>query len=176
MINTSKGWDGVPDENKLSVEEMLHKIMDRTGITREQAQEALDKNNNDLLDAMIYAERTYGVSSGKAQQQQPHFSVDEGKTSGENFDFNKVIFTAGKFLSANTLDISHNGSRIGSIPLFVCVLALLASFSTVLVAIIIAMFFNVSFSLKGRSTDFSKANSVIASVYDFVQSIKKMFA
>ena len=62
MINTEKySWN---DER----ENMINKIMTKAGVTREQAEEALEKNNDDLLDAMIYVERTYGLSSKAAAE------------------------------------------------------------------------------------------------------------
>ena len=39
--------------------EMVDKIVEKLGITREQAEQALEMHGGDLLDAMIYVERTY---------------------------------------------------------------------------------------------------------------------
>lgn len=40
-------------------QEMVDKIVEKSGITREQAEQALEMHGGDLLDAMIYVERTY---------------------------------------------------------------------------------------------------------------------
>ena len=77
MINTDKinRNYGFP-EGDMTAEQMIGKIVSRTGVTREQAREALEKFNGDLLDAMIYVERTYGQAAQTAQAAQE--LLDEG--------------------------------------------------------------------------------------------------
>ena len=217
MINTSKVNQSDIASAEISNatvnktnEEMIHKIMSRTGATKEQACEALAKHNNDLLDAIIYAERTYGAASvGRSQAQQPpvqptysqppqprvqqssadHYSAgadtntdqsqytfNEQKTETyKSIDIEGYLKKAYDLLFKNSLVISYNGARHGAIPLMVCLIALVASFSTVLIAAFVSMFFGVSFSLSGEKLGNSKVNILFDALFGMVNTLKTTF-
>lgn len=165
--------------NEMTTEEMIAKIMERTGATREQAQDALNRCGGDLLDAVIFAERTYGQASRQSAQ---NYSYGENKayeqpyTAAPAFDFNEFLRKARTTLKRHSVNINYNGNIVGTIPLVVLIIAMLLSFNAVLVIMLAAMFFNVSYSVTGTSKGVMKVNIFLSTVYSMVQTFKKSFS
>lgn len=166
----------------MTTEEMIAKIMERTGATREQAQDALNRSGGDLLDAVIFAERTYGQASRQSAQNGAYGSFNENKTYSQPysaapaFDFNEFLRKARMTLKKHSVIISYNGAAVGTLPLVVCIIAMLLSLNSVLVIMIAAMFFNVSYSISGTSKGVMKVNLFLNTVYSMVQTFKKSFS
>ncbi|MBQ2604842.1 MAG: hypothetical protein II589_07470 [Clostridia bacterium] len=95
-------------------EEMVEKIVSRTGITEEQAKEALEKNNNDLLDAMIYVEKTY--SAKKQPEENAAFTANipngQPQENPQNNNYAQQPFEQPAF-NENKCYGSINGEKIG---------------------------------------------------------------
>lgn len=186
MINTDKNVNNAAQENSVTSEEKLHKIIDRTGVTPQQAQEALEKNNGDLLDAMIYVERTYGQASKTAQQAQsaqnaqntgaqpqPEFKeAPKTSTAQPSADFSAAVKKIGDFLIGNRLVINRNGQEVTAIPMLICAIALLLRFDVVLLLMLGSQFFNVSYRFRGPNLGNAKINLVFDTVYNVIQNIK----
>ena len=202
MINTEKTTSAgfpEPEENKLSTEEMLHKIIDKTGVTKEQAAESLEKNNGDLLDAMIYVERTYGKASQAAQnvqqaqpvqteqtaqsaqtaqaQQQAYtasqtYAAPENGAKAATEDFTNAAKKAGNFLIDNSLVIYHKCREVVELPMIVALAILILLFQISIPAAIVAMFFDVSYQFRGPQLGRGKFNFVLDAVYGMVRKLK----
>ena len=198
MINTEKTTPAgfpEPEENKLSTEEMIHKIMDKTGVTKEQAQEALEKNNSDLLDAMIYVERTYGRASQAAQAaqtaqqaqtaqaaqqtytQQAYTQPQQSYTAPQNTaapgpDFSAAAKKAGSFITDNSFVIFYKGKEVVELPLIVAIAGLLLMFELTVPAAIIALFFDVTYRFRGPQLGRAKFNIALDAVAGMVRNIK----
>ena len=73
--------------------EMVDKIVEKSGITREQAEQALEMHGGDLLDAMIYVERTY--KNGNASSSFSTNANDSAYTASEPqpVNFNAQAYT-----------------------------------------------------------------------------------
>lgn len=167
--------------------EMIEKIVSRLGVTPQQAEEALQKNNWDLLDAMIYAERTYGQQNNANASHYTTYNanntnvVNNGDFSG--FDERKSCFDRKSAKDVfhnlfrkslcNGIALVYNGNEIVTIPILVWIFVILSSCSSVLLLMLISMFFNVSYRFKGSELGGSRFNKVFDEVYDFVQNLKK---
>ena len=187
MINTEKTTSAgfpEPEENKLSTEEMLHKIIDKTGVTKEQAAESLEKNNGDLLDAMIYVERTYGKASQAAQNVQTAQAQQQAYTASQTYaapengakaateDFTNAAKKAGNFLIDNSLVIYHKCREVVELPMIVALAILILLFQISIPAAIVAMFFDVSYQFRGPQLGRGKFNFVLDAVYGMVRKLK----
>ena len=193
MINTNKPNSGnFPEfeEEKMTNEEKLRKIIDRTGITTEQAQEALDKFGGDLLDAMIYVERTYVKAAKQAQNTQtaqqsaqaaqpdmgaapqPEYTAQQQTEPTSGCDIGAAAAKAWSVLSQNWLVLSREGKELVSLPMYIVLLVLLVRFDIALLAAICAMFFGVSYRVKGEKLGKMKVNFVLDTVYAMVQNLK----
>lgn len=182
-------------------QEMVDKIVEKAGITREQAEQALEMHGGDLLEAMIYVEKTYmaqndfssssfSTNSNTSVNTEPgsqpaDFNQQAYTNSQPNFNFNeqkkpsvdgKVIGGMVKkilnFLVNNGITIYHNEKEFVTIPIIVWVILFFSSISSLVVLMFITMFFNVRYSFSGRDFDNSKINGVMAEIYTFVQNLK----
>ncbi len=210
MINTEKVYRSYDDPNdrKITVDEMIEKIIKRTGVTKEQACEALEKNKNDLLDAMIYIERTYGPSAKakeaqqeaaqaataaqaaqtaqaaaqttaqQAQAGQQTYSyappiLNEKKPTGA--DVKNVIRKFIDILVNNNLVIYKDGQEVIALPILIVLVASLVSISSILVIGIVAMFFGVTYRIKGPDVSEHKPNVVLDTLSGMAKNIKNAF-
>lgn len=173
--------------------EMVERIVKKSGITREQAEEALEKNNNDLLDAMIYVERTYSSGrtddsshystyerepSGADYSQAPHSGFtgfDYSKSAAEDKGFEEAVKSCMKTAVKNGISVSYKGKEVFSLPLLIWIIAFFSSASTLFWVMIISMFFDVRYHVKGVTFNSEKANVFMDKVYGFVNSIKNSF-
>lgn len=165
--------------------EMIDKIVQKSGITREQAEDALAKNNWDLLDAMIYVERnysqqasssssSYSTYNGGYNQNPQSFRFDEKqKTQSGSFDGEGVLKKLWEFLVRNSLVISRNGRDIAALPVIVWAVLLLSSFSSILVIMLLTMFFDVKYYFRGQQLGTDAVNGVMDSIFNLVQKVKK---
>lgn len=192
MINTEKINFNTLNSDGMTRDEVVEKIIARTGVTKEQAEEAAEKSNGELLDAMIYAEKHYGQAS-KGGTVQPVISVAEKKSEQPNYKnptgmpdtpvykapqptkpgfFEKI----GRALINNSIVISTSRKRVMSIPLIVAILLGLSIGSAVLVAVVISMFCGIRYSFEGESKQNSEFNHASDSVYSAVQTVKSAFS
>ena len=167
--------------------EMIEKIVSKSGITPQQAEEALRLNNWDLLDAMIYVERTYGqhnnanssyyttfnAGNAGADFNQGFDGINEQKYGVDGNSFSDVIRKLFRKSVRNGIAIVNNGRDVVTIPLLLWIIFILSSFSSVLLLMLVSMFFNVNYRFKGSDLEGSKLNNVFNIVYDFVQNLKK---
>ena len=168
----------------MTFEEMVEKIVSKSGVTREQAIEALKKNNNDLLEAMIYVERTYvtprntygssGYDANRSNPQQDFSDLNNAKNAArENYEFKKTAVSLIQTLWKNQLAVSYQNTEIMSMPLLIWLLFFMVSASTLLLIIIISLFFDVRYYYKGVTMDSNKVNRVLDKVYTMINAIKK---
>ncbi len=175
-------------------QEMVDKIVNKSGITREQAEQALEMHDGDLLEAMIYVEKTYQQKSetssssfttnpnaafnSDADQQAnnnaaQNFNVNEEKTSGYDREaIGGIVKKIIDFVVSNCITIMYNENEVATIPLIVWIVLFFSSISTLVVLMFIAMFFNVRFSFSGKDLGNDKANRVMSDIYTFVQNLK----
>ncbi len=170
----------------MTKDEMIEKIMSKSGITREQAEEALEKNNNDLIDAMIYVERTYmtarnmyGSSGYEGYSNNPgqdFRNFNCSKTAAqEDSEFKNTVLSILETLWKNKITVSYKNEEVMSMPLLIWIVLFMISASTLLLVMIISLFFDVRYYIKGVTLDAKKANSFMDSVYNAVNMIKKSF-
>lgn len=167
--------------------EMIEKIVGRLGVTPAQAEEALQRNSWDLLDAMIYAERTYGQQNNANASHYTTYNAnnanvgnngnfggfDERKSGFDRKSAREVFHNLFRKSLHNGIAVMYNGNEIATVPIIVCIILILSSCSSVLLVMLIWMFFNVSYRFKGNELGGSKLNEVLDGVYDFVQNLKK---
>lgn len=161
--------------------EMIDRIVEKSGITKEQAEDALAKNNWDLLDAMIYVERTYSQQSGASSystynggyNQNPQGFDEKPKTQSDDFDGRRMLRKFCHMLTRNDIVISRNGKDIVALPVLVWALLLLSSFSSILLLMIITMFFGVKYYFRGQELGTDTVNGAADSIFNLVQKVKK---
>jgi hypothetical protein len=145
--------------------EKVEKIREKTGVSYEEAKAALEANNYDLLDAVIYLEkqgRTNTASANYSTGWEGHTNllVTESpkggqKKSGDASDSVGAFFAwIGKLIRKaweNKFVIAKEGKEIGQMPVLVLILLLFGFFWVVIPLLIVGLFFDFRYSFKGGS-------------------------
>ena len=180
--------------NKMDDFEKVEKLRQKANVSYEEAKEALDKSQGDLLDAMIYLEGQGKVSS---EEQTSRSTTYEGQTDlvdvrdtveKEDRKNKKSERTLGQKIKHlchliwikmkdNKFLVERRGEKIVTIPVWVLILALFVSFWTVGVVLIVGLFFECRYEIAGPddlrivNDAFDKAGDVVDKVKDEVDKL-----
>lgn len=166
--------------------EMIDKLSQKAGVSKEQAEEALVKANWDILDAMLFIQKQNGTGDVSSSSSYSTYENRDDKAEGnhnykttEDGSYNGYIKKVAEFLEDlinksinNSFVISRNEKKVLSCPVLVFVILTLASVSGFLLILIIGMFFNFKYSFTGTDLGNSKVNSVTDGAFKIVQNFK----
>ena len=168
--------------------EKVEKLVERAGVSFEEAKQALDESNGDMLDAMILLERS-GKTKGpknstystKYEDQSAYYAASEqmeqdkqsaGKTFGD-----KVV-AAGKkvwhVLSHNYLNVKRGEEPVVQLPLWAVVVILLSAWYLVWIILIVSLFFDVRYSFSGEA-DLKTVNDIMDKAANVAEKTKEEF-
>ncbi|MCF0148758.1 MAG: ubiquitin [Clostridium sp.] len=170
---------------------LVEKLKDKANISYEEAKEALEANNWDMLDAMIYLEEKGKIKRPSIST----FYTNESRDTYSN-DYNVVVYDKkeerwssrrangfeGIFEAlcriidtCNNIffEISKEGRMFLKIPITVLVLLLIFTFWIVIPLIIVGLFFDIEFSVSSKRVNTEKVNKVFAEISLFVKKIKE---
>lgn len=168
--------------------EKVEKLRQRANISYEEAKEALEKSQGDLLDAMIYLE---GQGKISADEQTSRSTTYEGQTDlvdvrdtvekedKKNKKSERTLGQKIKYLChliwikirENKFLVERKGEKIVTLPVWVLLLALLVSFWTVGVVLIVGLFFECRYEIAGPD-DLSVVNNAFDKAGDVVEKVK----
>ena len=164
--------------------EKVEKLRQRANVSYEEAKEALNASNGDLLDAMIYLEKqgktegTRGAAErveGTVERCVPscNGSKEENKKNkgngGEKFkSFCKDFWKKG---NDNEFIMKRKGEIVIRIPVWVFILILIFTFHITLPLMLISLFFNCRYCFEGKD-DLNKVNDVMDQAGDAAEKIK----
>lgn len=168
--------------------EKVEKLVQKAGVSYEEAKAALDAANGDLLDAMIMLERA-GKTEGpkkssystRYEDQAQYVSVAEkieqggeaeGESAGEKIK--EILKKIWHVLSRNFLAICRSGETLIKIPLWVALLILFASWFTVLVLVVVSLFFGCRYRFVGEA-DMQAANDIMDKAANAADRAKEEF-
>ncbi|MBO4414663.1 MAG: DUF4342 domain-containing protein [Lachnospiraceae bacterium] len=167
--------------------EKVDKLRERANVSYEEAQNALDRSNGDILDAMILLEREgktrkeggecYSTSNIVTPQfSQDNMNYDEkkarrervretGRTFGEKVKalFNKSL--------ENYLVIERNGEKIIKMPVLAMILILVFAWYAAIIAIVVSLFCDCKYSFEGGG-NLKTANDVCEKAGDLANQVK----
>ena len=180
-------------EYKMDNFEKVEKLVEKAGVSYADAKRALEKANGDLLDAMIILEQEgktpapqQSSYSTQYEQQAQYISVAaqvendrRAYDAEEQRRERRERFKAGAkkvlhFLSSNYLCIKRNGELVFKLPLWAMILILIVAWHISLIAVIVSLFFGVTYSFKGES-DLSAANSVMDKASSAAEKVKEEY-
>ena len=145
--------------------EKVEKIREKTGVSYEEAKAALEANNYDLLDAVIYLEKQGKTNTSSANYStgwENHTSLlvtespkaKEEKKSDASDSIGAFFAWVGKLIKKaweNRFVISKEGKEIGQMPVLVLILLMFGFFWVVIPLLILGLFFDFRYSFKGGS-------------------------
>ncbi|MBO7356954.1 MAG: hypothetical protein J6U37_00310 [Lachnospiraceae bacterium] len=166
--------------------EKVEKIRNTANVSYEEAKEALEAANGDLLDAMIYLEKNGKVENAgmgrhstenDATERYEAIPVIENKSKdGDNF-WKKVkdgLKVAGDFLADNHLVARKDDKVLFDLPLWAVVIIVLITQFLILILMIVSLFFGWSYKFEGRN-NLSGAQNVMDQAKDAAEQIKEKF-
>lgn len=166
----------------------VDKLRERADVSYEEAKEALERANGDILDAMIFLERegktrkegaesysTIGIPG--PEYPQAYMANDEkrarkervketGRTFGEKI---KELFRKS---TVNFLVIERHGERIIKLPILAMVLIILFAWYAAIVAIVVSLFCDCKYSFEGES-DLKAVNDVCERAGGLADQVKE---
>lgn len=171
--------------------EKVEKIREKTGVTYEDAKNALEACNYDMLDAMVYLEKlgkvaapnmscyttganAYTQASNEFARAQENYS-DDCKRTGLGHAIDKFIDWCGRVLKKScetTFVVSREDKKLAEIPVLVLVLLLLFAFWVTIPLLIIGMFFGFKYNFRGVNELKVNINEMCDKASDVCNNIK----
>lgn len=172
---------------------LVDKLKNKANISYEEAKDALEKSNWDMLEAMLYLEAHEKV-------QKPSLSIFYTNESKESYNENgeevnlKEDTNENNFENKNSfegvfeaickaidtcnnifIEIIRNSRVILKIPFTVLIVLLFFAFWIVIPLMIIGLFFNMEFLVSSKKIDVDKINKVFKETSKVVKDVKGKF-
>ena len=172
---------------------LVDKLKNKANISYEEAKDALEKSNWDMLEAMLYLE-----AHGKVQK--PSISIFYTNESKESYNENgeevnlKKDTNENNFENKNSfegvfeaickaidtcnnifIEIIRNSRVILKIPFTVLIVLLFFAFWIVIPLMIIGLFFNMEFLVSSKKIDVDTINKVFKETSKVVKDVKGKF-
>lgn len=175
--------------------EMVEKLRKYANISYEEAKEALEESDGDILEAIINLEKQNRIETphggGYYNSEEGHqgsdYNINQQKeNSGPSKDrirafgemIGKFFGWAGKIIkrgNKNSFEVTKGSDYIISVPVTIFVLLSLFAFWLVVPLIIVGLFFGYRYRFKGPDLGKESINHAMNSVADAAESLKKEF-
>ena len=161
--------------------EKVDKLRERANVTYEEAKDALDRANGDILDAMILLER-----EGKTRNEGNGFFSTNGSTDSCTEDekqarkerikengrtFGEKVKELFRKSTVNYLVVEHKGETLIKLPILAFVLILLFAWYAAIIAVVVSLFCNCRYSFVGEG-DLKTANDVCDKAGEIAAQVK----
>ena len=170
--------------------EMVEKIREKANVTYEEAKDALERNNWDMLDAMVDLER-----AGRIRKSTGAFSYSDTAQSSEAPDYRTVEATAsggrtekGKFKTLgeelkkllqkgldNSFVVRKDGKTILTLPVLIFVAVLLLAFWVTVPLLIVGMIFHFRYGFEGIDLGSESINQTMDKAADYVDDLVEKY-
>lgn len=162
--------------------EMVETLREKANVSYEEARAALEASNWDLLDAILLLE-----SEGKITPETSSYSTraeelppEEEQRSHRGFHdgMRWLARSLGKLLrigNTNSLVVARNGKELFTLPVTVFAILLLCSVWTILIAMVVSLFFGVRYAFAGPNLGKDSINRVMDRAGDMAENVKGEF-
>lgn len=170
--------------------EKVEKLRETTGVTYEEAKDALEKNDWNILEAVVYLEQQGKIKAPKmsSYSTQAETSQDFVKAT-KDYDEKSSHMTVGQIADKffkwcgkmikkgceNFFEVKKDGKTIVSMPVILLILLFFCSFGFTLLVLIIGLFFGLHYSFRGEITQSVDINSMCDKASETCENIKKDF-
>lgn len=171
--------------------EKVEKLREKTGVTYDEAKNALEANNWDILDAIVYLENqgkikspnmsSYSTKAETSQEFQRASRNYEDSSSRMTFGemVDKFFKWCGKIIKKgcdNFFEVRKDGRNIMSMPVIVLVILLCVAFWVTLPLLVIGLFCGFKYSFRGDIAKTVDINSACDKAAETCENIKKDFS
>ena len=169
--------------------EKVEKLVARANVSYEDAKNALEEANGDILDAMIILEKQGKVkqpeqsvfSTNPEQQESTYRDVPatiERSTKEDAKGFFKTVGDAIKkgfqYTVDNSLKIERKGEVVFNIPLWLTIILLLGAWHLLLIIMLVSLFCGCRYSIVGKN-DSREVNEILGQATDYAEKAKNSF-
>lgn len=167
--------------------EKVEKLREKANVSYEEAKQALEANNWDILDAMVYLEKLGKVhgpevasySTNNESNSNTESFTSTNTTNDTNFGdiFNRFFKWCGKILkkgNENFFQIERQNEKPINIPITFFVLAVFIFWFT-FPLLILGLFFGLKYSFKGPDVDRRTVNDFMDRASETAENIKDDF-
>lgn len=170
--------------------EMIEILMGKVNVSKEEATEALENCDWDLLDAIIYLERKGKVENNETTtiiEVQSEDQKEEKKKGNKNHDekcggigeiVGRVFRFIGKVLkkgNENYFEIRKENEKTIRISLTISVLLLIFLFIPSAILLVVGLFCGYKYSVVGPHINYEGVNDIFEKVSESADTIKKDF-
>ena len=166
--------------------EKVEKLVQKANVSYEDAKNALEAANGDMLDAIIALEKegkvksqTSSYSSTTSADASPYRDVpavvdETNKTEGKSFfkDLGATIKRGFKYTVDNSVRVVRNDVEIIKLPLWISIIAMLCAWELLLIVIIVSLFFDCRYSVVGKDNA-NEFNKVVDQASVFAGKVKE---
>ncbi len=167
---------------------LVEKLRDKANISYEEAKEALESSNWDILDAIVYLEekgkiKRPSISTFYTNERKDTYNNNivpiydkEKNNSRKNNGFAGIFEAVCRMIdTCNNIffEISKEGKMFLKIPITVLMLLLIFTFWIVIPLIIVGFFFDIDFSVSSKRVNTDKANKIFNEISLVVKKIKE---
>lgn len=165
---------------------LVDKLREKVNISYEEAKNALENSNWDILDAMLYLEAKgiikgpeisvfYSNDDKSYRNQEEEFNINETKASHNFEGIFEAICKAIDTCNNIFIEVKRKGRLLLNLPLTVLIILLFFGFWVIIPLIIIALFFEIEFSVSSKKVNTANANNMLKKVSSIANNIKKQF-
>lgn len=167
--------------------EKVERLREKADVTYEEAKEALEQTDGDLLDAMVLLERRGKVKkpaqstfSTEYEEQAEYIkvrdTVEEQEKSAPSFGrtIGRLFRGFIRFIRQTTFLVTREEEVIFTMPTLVFALLLFFLWEILAPVMVIALFFGIRYSFEGEE-EAEKANSILNKAGDFAQDVRSEF-
>ncbi len=172
--------------------EKVEALKDKANVSYEDAKEAMEACNYDMLDAMIYLEKqgkvnagstaSYTTSSGTDTSQEFEQAQRSYENSCQRSTFGEVVNKFGKWCGrviqkSTEIDfcVTKQDKLLLKVPVLVFVLALLIAFGFFMILLVIGLFCDCKYYFQGMDSATIDLNQICEQASETCENIKKDF-
>lgn len=167
--------------------EKVEKLKERANVSYEEAKQALEACNWDVLEAMIYLEKLgkagapvkSSFSSGTNQKE----TKQEGAKEERKESFGEVLARFGRWCAkwinkgnANSFCIEKDGREILRVPITLLIVLLIFTFWIIVPLMIVGLFFDMRYHFRGPDVTSVDLNKAMDTVADAAENLKSDIA
>lgn len=160
--------------------EKIEKLIEKTGVTEEDARAALEQNDWDLLDAIISLEREGKISGSVAQHStQSETAEPEPETQAQSrFSKNAETFRHQvrnilRIGNQNHFVIHHKENQVISMPVTILVILILCLNAWGLLALAAGLFFGLRYSIVGDELGKPAVNDAMDKAANAAENVRE---
>ena len=164
--------------------EMVEMLRQKANISYEEAKEALEAANWDLLDAMVLLEKEGKVAeNGGSYSTRPEAEAEEPQTKkghlgdiGVRSAFKWIWETLCKLIrmgNANFFVVSRKGEEMFSLPVTVFAVLLIVTHWFALIALVVGLFCGLRYSFRGPNLGKQIINDAMGKAAEVAENVKE---